>query len=259
MCNSPELHRALAQPRGPCTPLLEPVLLFLRHPARRCRSASCCVCGPRTRTGRARASSCHTQQSATLTLRCAPHRLAAKCCQTEIWPARCPPHLNLLTCPPCCSSCARPAVCCRLLAGPETQDAPRCSPPLLSHPPCLSCPHSQAPVVPSAERETLLFFRGGCGSTDPAVRPYFAAGKMLRWALVRALNAAPQPDINVSEGGLGLGLRLRRAGMGLAPGGGVERALPLGWRGWRVCCPTQRATLPAGWLDGGWAGLAGLT
>ncbi|PRW51030.1 Dihydrolipoyllysine-residue acetyltransferase component of pyruvate dehydrogenase complex [Chlorella sorokiniana] len=54
----------------------------------------------------------------------------------------------------------------------------------------------EAPVVPSAERETFLFFRGGCGSTDPAVRPYFAAGKMLRWALVRALNAAPQPDVH---------------------------------------------------------------
>ena len=53
-------------------------------------------------------------------------------------------------------------------------------------------------MVPSAERETFLFFRGGCGSPDPEVRPYFAAGKMLRWALVRALNAAPQPDLHES-------------------------------------------------------------
>lgn len=93
---------------------------------------------------------------------------------------------------------SKPLLCC---AVPCLVPRPACG----CRPPCLpthrACSRRlsnlQAPVVPSAERETFLFFRGGCGSTDPAVRPYFAAGKMLRWALVRALNSAPQPDIHV--------------------------------------------------------------
>ena len=96
-----------------------------------------------------------------------------------------PPPPCLFSCHPAASSLARLPLrvlrCCQLLHGPRL-------------PPC----PLQAPVVPSAERETFVFFRGGCGSPDPAVRPYFAAGKMLRWALVQALNAAGQPDIHVS-------------------------------------------------------------
>jgi hypothetical protein len=54
-------------------------------------------------------------------------------------------------------------------------------------------------VVPAADRETFLFFQGGCGSTDPAARPQFAAGKMLRHALVQELAALGQADIHVSN------------------------------------------------------------
>ena len=99
---------------------------------------------------------------------------------------RCPPHPS--------PSCA--ALWPAWYPAPTAAVAhPACTPtPPLLPPPLLNL---QAPVIPSAERETFLFFRGGCGSTDPAVRPYFAAGKMLRWALVRALNSAPQPDIHV--------------------------------------------------------------
>ena len=59
-------------------------------------------------------------------------------------------------------------------------------------------------MVPSAERETFLFFQGGCGNPDPSVRHLFAAGKMLRWALVRELQALAQPDIHVSSACVGL-------------------------------------------------------
>ena len=55
-----------------------------------------------------------------------------------------------------------------------------------------------APLVPAAERETLLFFHGGCGNPAPEVRASFAAGKMLRWALVEALKGLKQADIHVS-------------------------------------------------------------
>ncbi|KAL4442429.1 hypothetical protein ABPG77_005013 [Micractinium sp. CCAP 211/92] len=53
-----------------------------------------------------------------------------------------------------------------------------------------------APVVPAADRETLIFFQGGCGHPDPAVRPSFTAGKMLRYWLVQELKELGQPDIH---------------------------------------------------------------
>lgn len=57
-----------------------------------------------------------------------------------------------------------------------------------------------APVVPAADRETLIFFQGGCGHPDPAVRPSFTAGKMLRYWLVQELKELGQPDIHVRRG-----------------------------------------------------------
>lgn len=57
-----------------------------------------------------------------------------------------------------------------------------------------------APVLPAADRETLIFFQGGCGHPDPAVRGSFAAGKMLRYWLVQELREMGQPDIHVSVG-----------------------------------------------------------
>jgi hypothetical protein len=54
---------------------------------------------------------------------------------------------------------------------------------------CLLQPEGQA-------RDIFLYFRGGCGSPEPSVRPLFAAGKMLRYHLVQRLqNSAP--DIQV--------------------------------------------------------------
>jgi hypothetical protein len=72
-------------------------------------------------------------------------------------------------------------------------------------------------VVPAADRETLLFFQGGCGDPDPAVRHVFAAGKMLRYALVQELKAAGQADVHVSVGRVWLGL----PGLGLVCRGGA--------------------------------------
>lgn len=84
----------------------------------------------------------------------------------------------------------------------------------------------EAPVVPPADRETFLLFQGGCGNPDPAVRPFFAAGKMLRWELVQALRALNQPDVHVSAP------RRRRAVRPRVP---LSRAAPAD-----LLCRTQR-------------------
>lgn len=47
----------------------------------------------------------------------------------------------------------------------------------------------------SAERDLFLFFRGGCGHPEPSIRGLFAAGKMLRYALVEALRALGEADV----------------------------------------------------------------
>lgn len=43
-------------------------------------------------------------------------------------------------------------------------------------------------------RETLIFFRGGCGHPDPSIRGLFAAGKMLRYEMVAAFTALPNSE-----------------------------------------------------------------
>ena len=78
-----------------------------------------------------------------------------------------------------------PACCLSATCQPSlTSISPLACPSAHSHPPLHLL---QAPVVPAADRETFLFFQGGCGSTNPAARPQFAAGKMLRHALVQEL------------------------------------------------------------------------
>ena len=90
-----------------------------------------------------------------------------------------------------------PACCLSATCQPSlTSISPLACPSAHSHPPLHLL---QAPVVPAADRETFLFFQGGCGSTNPAARPQFAAGKMLRHALVQELAALGQADIHVSE------------------------------------------------------------
>lgn len=54
----------------------------------------------------------------------------------------------------------------------------------------------------SIERDILLYFRGGCGHENPSIRGLFAAGKMLRYELMRTVELsgrnASDIDINCS-------------------------------------------------------------
>ena len=45
-------------------------------------------------------------------------------------------------------------------------------------------------------RDLFMFFRGGCGHPDPSIRNLFAAGKMMRYELVAALDAMGATDIH---------------------------------------------------------------
>jgi len=48
----------------------------------------------------------------------------------------------------------------------------------------------------NSERDLFMFFRGGCGHPDPSIRNLFAAGKMMRYELVAALDAMDAEDIH---------------------------------------------------------------
>lgn len=49
----------------------------------------------------------------------------------------------------------------------------------------------------SSPRDLFLFFVGGCGHPDPSVRDLFAAGKMMRYDLVRELQSMKARDVQV--------------------------------------------------------------
>ena len=48
----------------------------------------------------------------------------------------------------------------------------------------------------NANRELFMFFRGGCGHPDPSIRNLFAAGKMMRYELVAALDGLGYSDVH---------------------------------------------------------------